>query len=279
MNMKRFSCLCYADLEFRFMVHNFIALKFLLYSSLYDIFCRIIENSLSHELIYKEAGQNMISELRKQYPLTSIEALLSKYIPYFIYDSTELTEFINTFIDFHDYLLQKKSSSCPSLPRNIYSFTFSSKSVFVQDQAIIKGLLPSTFKLCLNATKYVVFKEIIPEILKIPKLLISGLTAFSFPLVSLMTQYLEQGINSLWKYKKISLKKKTARFALTSCVEKGFVIKHCSVYRKKINAIVDDEVFAWSKKKFKCGAFVSINRGTNNLAAYNVLVLIISTKI
>lgn len=278
-NMKKFSCLCYADLEFKYMVHSFMSLKFLLYPSLFDIFSRIIENSLSHELIYKEAGDNMIPELRKENPLASVQLLLSVYNPYFIYDSIELEEFINTFIDFHDCLLQKKISTSPSIPRNIYSFTFSSKSVFVQDQAIINGLLPNTYKLCLNATKYVVFKEIIPEILKIPKLIITGLSAFSIPFMGLLTNYIEIGINELWKYKKISMNKKSARFALTTCVKKGFKIVHCSVYRKKMNAIVEDEVFAWSKKKFKCRACVSIRRGTNNVAAYRVIVLIISTKI
>ncbi|OMJ82758.1 hypothetical protein SteCoe_16463 [Stentor coeruleus] len=249
-NLSKFECISYYDNDFKNILKGIFPIKFALYECIFEIYKKIIDNSLNHDFIYQEIIREHIGKISSYKFLHRIESFLALFKDFYLYDKYVLVQFIEDLVEMHMNELRHKISFYPCLPERAYNFYTVSDIGLIILPKCIYGFLPNlslVLKKILNISKWEIS---IPLAAGTTLSVATGVAGFLIPAISFVVPGVQvAGVTGWIICKSLTGSKKKTVSIIYKC-PKDLKIAHVGVFGIQMNCSFEKENYRFSDYKF-----------------------------
>lgn len=250
-NLTKFECLSYYDENFKNILKGIFPIKFALYECIFEIYSKIIENSLTHDFLYQEIIREHIGSISAYKFLHRIESFLALFKDFYSYDKHVLIQFMQDLVEMHMNELRHKISFYPCLPERAYNFyTISDIGVLILPKKIY-GFLPKLSLALKKILKVSSWEVSIPLVAGATLSIATGVAGFLVPAIAFVVPGVQVVGAAGWILCKAITGKSNKNINITYKCSKDQKIMHVNVFKTEMNCYLEKENYPFNDNKFR----------------------------
>ncbi|OMJ77645.1 hypothetical protein SteCoe_22726 [Stentor coeruleus] len=251
LNLSKFECLSYYDANFKDILKGIFPIKFALYECIFEIYSKIIENSLSHDFVYQEIIREHIGSISACKFIHRIETFLALFKDFYSYDKIVLIQFLQDLVEMHINELRYRISLFPCLPERSYSFhTISNAGIIILSKKIY-GFLPKLSIALKKILKVSSWEVSIPLSAGLALSITTGVNEFLIPAICFIIPGVQNVNETGWILHKPLIFKRNKTVSIKYQCPKDQHIFYVNLFKNQKNCYLEKENYRFNDKKFK----------------------------